>query len=86
MDLPADAARFGLVAAATGALTQLVQRGGVVAAALLTTDEATGHAAVAIGVALAAVYAVTQIFVVRKTSSRGIPDAATARPTARSFP
>jgi O-antigen/teichoic acid export membrane protein len=64
VDLPPDAARFGLVAAGTGALTQLVQRGGVVAASLLTTDEATGHAAVAIGVALAATYAVTQIFVV----------------------
>ena len=62
--LPDGAARFGLLAAATGALTQLVQRGGVVAAALLTTAEDAGHAAVAIGVALAATYAVTQIFVV----------------------
>jgi O-antigen/teichoic acid export membrane protein len=62
--LPAGAARFGLVAAGTGALIQLVQRGGVVAVALLSTDEATGHAAVAIGVALAATYAVAQVFVV----------------------
>jgi O-antigen/teichoic acid export membrane protein len=62
--LPAGATRFGLVAAATGALTQLVQRGGVVAAALLSTDEETGHAAVAVGVALALTYAVAQIFVV----------------------
>jgi O-antigen/teichoic acid export membrane protein len=45
-------------------LTQFVQRGGVVAAALLSTDEQTGHAAVAIGVALAATYAVAQVFVV----------------------
>ena len=59
-----DAARFGLVAAGTGALTQFVQRGGVVAAAVLSTDEETGHAAVAIGVALAATYAVAQVFVV----------------------
>jgi O-antigen/teichoic acid export membrane protein len=62
--LPPDAARFGLVAAGTGALTQLVQRGGVVAAAVLSTEEETGHAAVAIGVALAATYAVAQVFVV----------------------
>ena len=62
--LPTGAARFGLVAAATGALMQLVQRGGVVAAALLSTDTETGHAAVAIGVALAATYAVAQVFVV----------------------
>ncbi len=62
--LPAGVARFGLVAAATGALTQLVQRGGVVAAVLLSTVEETGHAAVAIGVALAATYAVAQVFVV----------------------
>ena len=64
VDLPPDAARFGLVAAGTGALTQFVQRGGVVAAAVLSTDEETGHAAVAIGVALAATYAVAQVFVV----------------------
>ena len=62
--LPTGAARFGLTAAATGALMQLVQRGGVLAAALLSTDEETGHAAVAIGVALAATYAVAQVFVV----------------------
>jgi O-antigen/teichoic acid export membrane protein len=62
--LPTGAARFGLTAAATGALTQLLQRGGVLAAALLSTDEETGHAAVAIGVALAATYAVAQVFVV----------------------
>jgi O-antigen/teichoic acid export membrane protein len=64
LQLPAGAARFGLVAAVTGALTQLVQRGGVVAAVLLGTVEETGHAAVAIGVALAATYAVAQVFVV----------------------
>jgi O-antigen/teichoic acid export membrane protein len=64
VQLPDDAARFGLLAAATGALTQLVQRGGVVAATLLSTAEETGHAAVAIGVALAATYAVAQVFVV----------------------
>jgi len=64
VDLPPDAARFGLVAAGTVALTQFVQRGGVVAAAVLSTDEETGHAAVAIGVALAATYAVAQVFVV----------------------
>ena len=62
--VPTGAARFGLTVAATGALMQLVQRGGVLAAALLSTDEETGHAAVAIGVALAATYAVAQVFVV----------------------
>ena len=64
VQLPPDAARFGLVAAGAGALTQLVQRGGVVAAAVLSSDEEVGHAAVAVGVAVAATYAVVQIFVV----------------------
>jgi len=64
VQLPDGAARFGVLAGATGALTQLVQRGGVVAAALLATAEDTGHAAVAIGMAMAATYAVTQSFVV----------------------
>ena len=78
--LPTGAARFGLTAAATGALTQLVQRGGVLAAALLSTDEETGHAAVAIGVALAATYAVAQVFVVTLPALTARHAAATDRP------
>lgn len=83
VDLPPDVARFGLAAAGTGALTQLVQRGGVVAAALLATDEATGHAAVAIGVALAATYAVTQIFVVTLPAFAARHELGTAEPALR---
>lgn len=83
VDLPPDAARFGLAAAGTGALTQLVQRGGVVAAALLATEEATGHAAVAIGVALAATYAVTQIFVVTLPAFAARHELGTAEPALR---
>jgi O-antigen/teichoic acid export membrane protein len=89
--LPAGAARFGLVAAAVGALTQLVQRGGVVAAALLSTADETGHAAVAIGVALAATYAVAQVFVVtlpaltaRHAATAGPADGAVAVRSPRS--
>ena len=80
LNLPTGAARFGLTAAATGALTQLVQRGGVLAAALLSTDDETGHAAVAIGVALAATYAVAQVFVVTLPALTARHAATTDRP------
>lgn len=63
--LPDGALRFGLLQAAGGALAQFAQRGGVVAVALLAASAAqTGFAALAIGVALAATYAVVQVFTV----------------------
>jgi O-antigen/teichoic acid export membrane protein len=61
--IPDGATRFGLLQAGSGALTQLVQRGGVVAVALLAGSERqTGFAAAAIGATLAATYAVVQVF------------------------
>ena len=63
--LPDGASRFGVVQAGSGALTQVVQRAGVVAVALLAgSEQETGFAAAAIGVTLAATYAVTQLFTV----------------------
>ncbi|MPZ64097.1 MAG: hypothetical protein GEU83_00740 [Pseudonocardiaceae bacterium] len=63
--LPAGAGRFAVMQATGGALTQLAQRGGVVVVALVAGDAVeTGFAALALGVALAAVYAVVQLFTV----------------------
>ncbi|WP_300013909.1 oligosaccharide flippase family protein [Pseudonocardia sp.] len=62
---PEGAARFGVLQAASGALGQVAQRGGVVAVALLAgSGLETGYAALAVGVALAATYAVVQLFTV----------------------
>jgi O-antigen/teichoic acid export membrane protein len=63
--VPDGASRFGLLQAASGALGQVAQRGGVVAVALLAgSGLQTGYAALAVGVALAATYAVVQLFTV----------------------
>jgi O-antigen/teichoic acid export membrane protein len=63
--LPAGALRFSWLQAGGGALTQLAQRGGVIAVALLAGSAAqTGYAALAIGISLAATYAVGQLFTV----------------------
>ncbi|OLT14677.1 hypothetical protein BJF78_17780 [Pseudonocardia sp. CNS-139] len=63
--VPEGALRFGVLQAAGGALTQLVQRGAVLAVALLAGSAVeTGYAALAMGIALAATYAVTQLFTV----------------------
>ena len=63
--LPDGALRFGVVAAAGGALSQTAHRGGIIAVALLAGSAVqTGYAALAIGVALAATYAVVQLFTV----------------------
>lgn len=63
--LPAGAARFAWLQAGAGGLTQLTQRGGVLAVALLVGPGAqAGFAALAIGIALAATYAVAQLFTV----------------------
>lgn len=63
--LPRGAPRFGALAATGGALTQYLQRGGVLAVALLAGSAVqTGFAALAIGLACAATYAVVQTFTV----------------------
>ncbi|MGH3963666.1 MAG: hypothetical protein ACRDRY_10485 [Pseudonocardiaceae bacterium] len=63
--LPEGALRFGLLQATSGALVQVAQRGGVIAVALLAASSVqAGFAALAIGVALAATYAVVQVFTV----------------------
>ncbi|MHA6784098.1 hypothetical protein ACVGOW_24350 [Pseudonocardia saturnea] len=63
--VPEGASRFGLLQAASGALGQVAQRGGVLAVALLAgSGLQTGYAALAVGVALAATYAVVQLFTV----------------------
>jgi O-antigen/teichoic acid export membrane protein len=62
---PDGALRFGLLQAGGGALTQFVHRGGVLAVVLLTGSAVeTGYAALPIGIALAATYAVAQLFTV----------------------
>jgi O-antigen/teichoic acid export membrane protein len=62
---PDGALRFGLLQAGGGALTQFVHRGGVLAVVLLTGSAVeTGFAALPIGIALAATYAVAQLFTV----------------------
>jgi O-antigen/teichoic acid export membrane protein len=59
--VPAGALRFARLQAAGGALTQAVHRGAAPAGALLgLTSVATGHAAIAVGAALAITYAVAQ--------------------------
>ncbi|MDQ3989315.1 MAG: hypothetical protein M3291_08985 [Actinomycetota bacterium] len=63
--LPDGALRFGYLQASSGVLVQLAQRGGVIAVALLAGSSLqTGYAALAIGVACAATYAVVQVFTV----------------------
>jgi O-antigen/teichoic acid export membrane protein len=65
VSLPAGALRFGAMYAAGAALTQVAQRGGVVAAAVLGAAAAeVGYVALALGVALGATYAVLQAFTV----------------------
>ncbi|MDQ4009902.1 MAG: hypothetical protein M3228_04230 [Actinomycetota bacterium] len=63
--VPEGALRFGLLQATSGVLVQVTQRGGVIVVALLAASSVqTGFAALAIGIALAATYAIGQIFTV----------------------
>jgi O-antigen/teichoic acid export membrane protein len=63
--VPAGAIRFGVLQAAGAALVQFAHRGGVLAVAVLAGSAAeTGFAALAIGIALGATYAVLQAFTV----------------------
>lgn len=77
--LPPGALRFGMFQAAGGALTQLAQRGGVVAVALLTGSAIeTGFTALAVGIALAATYTVAQLFTVVLPTVAGFGEPAEA--------
>jgi O-antigen/teichoic acid export membrane protein len=88
--LPPGATRFGLVQGAAGVLTQVVQRGAVLAVALLAAERETGFAtereagfaAVATGAALAATYAVAQVFTVALPALTARHAAGTADPEA----
>jgi O-antigen/teichoic acid export membrane protein len=63
--LPDGALRFGTFHAVGAALVQVAQRGGVVAVAVLGgSSSESGHAALAIGLALGVTYAVLQSFTV----------------------
>jgi O-antigen/teichoic acid export membrane protein len=61
--IPAGALRFGTIQALSGALLQLQERGGVVAVAILNGSRIqAGFVSIAIGIALAPVWAVRQAF------------------------
>lgn len=63
--VPEGAIRFGVLQAGGAALVQLTQRGGVLAVALLAGSSVqTGYAALAVGIALGATYAILQAFTV----------------------
>jgi O-antigen/teichoic acid export membrane protein len=62
-EVPAGALRFGVFQALSGVLLQLQERGGVVAVAILNGSRVqAGFASIAIGVALAPIWAVRQAF------------------------
>lgn len=65
VDVPAGAIRFGALQAGGAALVQFAHRGGVLAVALLAGSSVeTGFAALAVGIALGATYAILQTFTV----------------------
>jgi O-antigen/teichoic acid export membrane protein len=65
VDLPAGAIRFGALQAGGAGLAQVCHRGGVLAVALLAGSAVeTGYAALAVGIALGATYAILQAFTV----------------------
>jgi O-antigen/teichoic acid export membrane protein len=83
--IPPGAMRFGLLQGASGLLTQLQQRGGVLAVALFYGSRVeSGFASLAIGVALTPVYAVRQAFAVQlpELASRHREDEAAAEAAA----
>lgn len=74
-DLPPGALQFARRQGAGWVLLQVVQRGGVLAVALLAGDAVeTGYAGLALGVATAGSYAVLQLFVVSLPSLSGDAD------------
>ena len=83
--VPPGAIRFGVLQAAGAALVQFAHRGGVLAVAVLVGSAVeTGYAALAIGIALGATYAVLQAFTVSLPHLAGgrPPTAGRTRPTA----
>lgn len=83
-EVPAGALRFGVLSAAGAALTQVAQRGGVLAVALVGTGAtAVGHTSLALGIALGATYAVLQAFTVSLPHLAAAPDPATAEAALR---
>lgn len=63
--IPDGALRFGVLQAAGGVLAQATQRGGVLVVAVLAGSAVeSGYAGLAIGISLAATYAVVQVFTV----------------------
>jgi hypothetical protein len=84
--IPAGALKFGRLSAATALLVNVPQRAGVLAVTLLADVGAgrqAGFAGVAYGIALAGIYAASELFTVQLASNsaafRGAPEAATAR-------
>jgi O-antigen/teichoic acid export membrane protein len=76
--VPDGAMRFGALHATGAALVQFAHRGGVVAVALLAGSTVeTGYAALAIGIALGATYAVLQTFTVALPHLAGHQSSAT---------
>ncbi|MGD9526579.1 hypothetical protein [Pseudonocardia sp.] len=74
--IPDGALRFGVLQAAGGVLAQSTQRGGVLAVAVLAGSAVeTGYAGLATGIALAATYAVVQVFTVTLPVLAGRPGA-----------
>lgn len=84
VQLPDGALRFGRLSAAGAALTQVSQRGGVLAVALLGGGAAAvGHTSLALGIALGATYAVLQAFTVSLPHLAATEDPAAAEPALR---
>lgn len=83
-EVPEGAMRFGTQQAAGAAMSQVAQRGGVVAVAVLSTgaavDAETGYAALALGIAAGATAAILQAFTV---SLPHLADAETGEPALR---
>jgi O-antigen/teichoic acid export membrane protein len=84
--MPEGALRFGATLVGNGVLAMITARGGVVAVVLLNGSHSeAGFAGLAIGVALAGVYAISQLFTVQlpALSARAAADPAGAEERAR---
>jgi O-antigen/teichoic acid export membrane protein len=85
--VPDGAIRFGALQATGAALVQGAHRGGVVVVAVLVGSAVeTGYAALAIGIALGATYAVLQTFTVALPHLAGAADTAVGRATPPAAP
>lgn len=71
--LPSGVGRFALLQGASGALLMVTHRGGIVVLAVLGGSAAQqGYAGIALGIALAATYAVWQVFAVELPALAGL--------------